>query len=240
MQHLKDRFERCDPRFFTYLEKVLERLPPDAKKEILDNERFQLLADEAFHEACVLRHRFEDSVKNLVYLNTKLLKESEHRIILTIAHEIAMVIAGKTKGGEVENEAEDLLIQWGFDQELEAVRYDQVIANSEGYKAGYKWAIHQDKDYLLQHFGLYFDEWNKIGWSKRPEGALHMLDQKSEKAPILKDLSQFMDQKAGESDDEAGEVSPSQRQAILAGIMTAVKEIELREQYSSQSCEVRY
>ena len=58
MQHLKDRFERCDPRFFTYVEKVLERLPPDAKKEILDNERFQLLADEAFHEACVLRHRF--------------------------------------------------------------------------------------------------------------------------------------------------------------------------------------
>jgi hypothetical protein len=240
MQHLKDRFERCDPRFFTYLEKVLERLPPDVKKEILDNERFQLLADEAFHEACVLRHRFEDSVENLVYLNTKLLKESEHRIILTIAHEIAMVMACKTRGEEVENEAEDLLIQWGFGKELEAVRYDQVIANSEGYKAGYKWAIHQDKDYLLQHFGLYFDEWNKMGWSKRPEGALQMLDQKSEKAPILKDLSQLMDQKAGESDDEAGEVSPSQRQAILAGIMTAVKEIELREQYSSQSCEVRY
>ena len=53
-------------------------------------------------------------------------------------------------------------------------------------------------------------------------------------------LSQFMDQKAGESDDGAGEVSPSQRQAIFAGIMTAVKEIELRERYSSQSCEVRY
>jgi hypothetical protein len=57
---------------------------------------------------------------------------------------------------------------------------------------------------------------------------------------IFKDLSQFMDQKAGESDDGAGEVSPSQRQAIFAGIMTAVKEIELRERYSSQSCEVRY
>ena len=240
MQNLKDRFEHCDPRFFSYIGKVLERLPPDVKKEILDDQRFQLLADEAFHEACVWRHRFEDSIENLVYLNTKLLKESEHRIILTIAHEIAMAIAGNKKEGELENEAEDLLIQWGFDKELEAVRYDQVIANSEGYKAGYKWAIHQDKDYLLQHFGLYFDEWNKMGWSKRPEGASQMLDQKSEKLSLFRDLSQIMDQKAGGSEDEAGEVGPSQRQAILAGIMTAVKEIEVREQYNSQGCDVRY
>ena len=240
MQNLKDRFEHCDPRFFSYIGKVLERLPPDVKKEILDDQRFQLLADEAFHEACVWRHRFEDSIENLVYLNTKLLKESEHRIILTIAHEIAMAIAGKKKEGELENEAEVLLIQWGFDKELEAVRYDQVIANSEGYKAGYKWAIHQDKDYLLQHFGLYFDEWNKMGWSKRPEGASQMLDQKSEKLSLFRDLSQIMDQKAGGSEDEAGEVGPSQRQAILAGIMTAVKEIEVREQYNSQGCDVRY
>ena len=240
MQNINDRFKHCDPRFFSYIGKVLERLPPDVKKEILDDQRFQLLADEAFHDACVWRHSFEDCIENLVYLNTKLLKESEHRIILTIAHEIAMLIAGKTKGQKVENEAEDLLIQWGFDKELEAVRYDQVIANSEGYKAGYQWAIHQDKDYLLQHFGLYFDEWNKMGWSKRPEGAAEILDQKSGKEPIFKDLSQFMDQKAGESDEVAGVVSPSQRQAILAGIMTAVKEIELREQYSSQSCDVRY
>jgi hypothetical protein len=36
MQNLKDRFECCDPRSFTYLEKVLERLPPDVKKDILD------------------------------------------------------------------------------------------------------------------------------------------------------------------------------------------------------------
>jgi hypothetical protein len=36
MQNLKDRFEHCDPRFFTYLEKVLERLPPDVKNNILD------------------------------------------------------------------------------------------------------------------------------------------------------------------------------------------------------------
>ena len=240
MQNLKDRFEHCDPRFFSYIGKVLERLPPDVKKEILDDQRFQLLADEAFHEACVWRHRFEDSIENLVYLNIKLLKESEHRIILTIAHEIAMAIAGKKKEGELENEAEVLLIQWGFDKELEAVRYDQVIANSEGYKAGYKWAIHQDKDYLLQHFGLYFDEWNKMGWSKRPEGASQMLDQKSEKLSLFRDLSQIMDQKAGGSEDEAGEVGPSQRQAILAGIMTAVKEIEVREQYNSQGCDVRY
>ncbi len=240
MQNLKDRFKRCDPRFFSYLKKVLERLPPDVKKDILDKERFQLLADEDFHEACVLRHRFEDPVEDLVYLNTKLLKESEHRIILTIAHEIAMVIAGKTKGEEAENEAEVLLIQWGFGKELEAVRYDQVIANSEDYRAGYQWAIHQDKDYLLQHFGLYFDEWNKMGWSKRPEGALPIHDQKDEKTPIFRDLSQFMNLKGGESDEEAGGVELSKRQAIIAGIMTAVKEIELREQYSSRSCDVRY
>lgn len=239
MRKLQDRFERCDPRFFSYLGKVLERLPPDVKKDILDNERFQLLADEAFHEACVWRHRFKGSVENIVCLNTKLLRESEHRIILTIAHEIAMVKASEIKTTEVEKEAENLLLKWGFAGELEAVRYDQVIANSEGYKVGYKWAIHQDKDYLLQHFGLYFDEWNKMGWSKRPEGALQMLDQQTDKAAVLKDLSQFKDLKTGESNGEVGVVSPSQRQAILAGIMTAVKEIELREQYSSVKCEVR-
>jgi hypothetical protein len=151
-----------------------------------------------------------------------------------------MVVTGKKKEEELENEAEELLIQWGFGKELEAVRYDQVIANTEGYKAGYQWAIHQDKDYLLQHFGLYFEEWNKMGWSKIPEGALQMLDQKSEKLSLFSDLSQFMDQKDNGSDDEAGGVGPSQRQAILAGIMTAVKEIEVREQYNSQGCDVRY
>jgi len=239
MHNLQDRFERCDPRFFSYLGKVLERLPPDVKKDILDNERFQLFADEAFHEACVWRHRFKGYVENIVYLNTKLLKESEHRIILTIAHEIAMVKASEIKSTEVEKEAENLLLKWGFEKELETVRYDRIIANSAGYKIGYEWAIRQDKDYLMQHFGLYFNEWNKMGWSKKPDGALEILDRKADKASVLKDLSQFIDLKAGIPDTEADEVIPSQRQAIIAGIMTAVKEIELREQYRAQKCEMR-
>ena len=32
-----------------------------------------------------------------------------------------------------------------------------------GYKKGYEWAITQNKDYLLQHFGLYFNVWNEKG-----------------------------------------------------------------------------
>lgn len=239
MQNLKARFKRCDPRFFIYLEEVFDRLPTEVKKDIIDNEGFQIVADEAFHEACVLRHRFDTSVQTFVYLNTKLLKESEHRIILTIAYEIAMVKAGEIKEVEVEKEAEDLLLKWGFEKELETVRYYRIIANSEGYKIGYEWAIRQDKDYLMQHFGLYFDERNKMGWSKKPDGALEILDRQADKASVLKDLSQFIDLKAGIPDTEAGEVIPSQRQAIIAGIMTAVKEIELREQYRAQKCEMR-
>jgi hypothetical protein len=54
-------------------------------------------------------------------------------------------------------------LDWGFEQELEAVRYCRAVFESADYKKGYEWAIKQNKDYLLQHFGLYFDEWNEKG-----------------------------------------------------------------------------
>jgi hypothetical protein len=93
-----------------------------------------------------------------------LLVEPEHRIIFTIAHEIARYVTKKGEAEEVvRRKVEDLLVKWGFEKELEAFRYDTAIAESKGYKISYEWAKRHNRDYVLRHFGLYFDEWNKRG-----------------------------------------------------------------------------
>jgi len=205
------RFKLCDYRFYPYLEKVLERLPEEIKEEVLNNKALQILSHEDVLEAYVSRNEFDNPVKTLLSLNAKILKEPDHQIIHTIAREIANYVLRDRETFLDEKEAEDLLVNWGFEEEVNAVRYDQAMTKSEGYKLGYEWAKKQDKEYLLQHFGLYYDEWNDKGLG------------------IMSDVNQYKKQYAVEDKETL-----SLREALTAGIMIALKEIELHDSYSSK------
>jgi hypothetical protein len=218
------RFKLCDLRFHPYLRSVIERLPEDVREIVLNDMSFQILTDDEIFEELVLRYEFGAPVRNLVYLNTKILREPDHQIIHTIAFEIAHYILKKQGVHVWERKLGNLLIEWGFGKEVEAVRYDEAISKSDSYKIGYDWAKNQDLDYLRQHFGLYFDQWNDDGMGSLSSDELTMLNRKLETDPILEDIgplkiSEFVRTKSGVTSK-----SLSTRKSMLAGILTAVKE----------------
>jgi len=237
MEKIHKRFKYCDARFLPYIEQVLNRVPPEIKHDILGNQSFQILAGDDFHETCMLQHKFETPIETMVYLNTKILNKSEHHIILAIASQIAGYCVNKSKPLENIKEAEGLLMSWGFGEELQAVRYTQALANSAAYRTGYKWARNQNKDYLLQHFGLYRDERYQKAWAKQPQDLIQIFDQDGDKTSILEEISTFKEIDVDAPAIKAELDDPSSKHAIIAGIMAAVKEIELLEQNRSQKCE---
>jgi hypothetical protein len=223
-----DRFKLCDLRFLPYIIRIIERLPEDVREDVLNDKSFQILTDDDALNACVLRYRFSDPVKTLVYLNTKILKEPEHQLLHTIASEIAHYVLSKRKTGLGSKDIDDLLFQWGFEKEVEAVRYDQVISESEEYRIGYDWAKKQNADYLMQHFGLYFDQWNDKGLGSLSSKALNMHKRKVKTDPILEDILPF--NYLGFVDSDDGKISDllSNRKALVAGILKAVKEANIQ------------
>ena len=218
------RFKLCDLRFHPYLKSVIERLPEEVREIVLNDMSFQILTDDDIFEACVLRYEFGAPVRNLVYLNTKILRESDHQIIHTIASEMAYYILRKQGTHKLERKLDSLLIEWGFRKEVEAVRYDQVIAKSDGYKIGYDWAKKQNLDYLRQHFGLYFDQWNDDGMGSLSSNDLDMLNRKLETDPILEDIGSLKKSELVGTENDGISKSLSTRKSMLAGILTAVKE----------------
>jgi hypothetical protein len=234
------RFQFCDSRLFSYLEKTINRLPDKVKEDFLNDLSLQILADEDILDACVRRYAFDQPAETLIYLNSKILIEPEHVILCIIAHEIAHTILGKSEPDPSENAIEDLLIDWGFKKEVEAMRYDRTIARSEGYRAGYNWARRQNEDYLMQHFSLYFDEWNEHGLGSLSREQLEMLHQQAEIGSILADAARTNALDFVESESEKPQKSVSVRQAFLTGILTAVKELKLNELFSPKTCETLY
>jgi hypothetical protein len=240
MEKMPARFQHCDQRFFPYIEKVLGRLPREITSELLENTKFQIVASDDFHDACVLSRRFTSPLQTLVYVNTKILREPEHMILLAIASQVAFFVAGKDGKEVPSREAEDLLKNWGFTEELDAVRYDQTVAQTESYRVAYNWARHQDKDYLLTHFGLYRESWGTGGWGKPArEKRAEAPDIPEEALPVLEEIMKAAAPGAGEAKrgTETGAAGP--KEAMLAGIMRALKEIEWFEQYRPQVCDIR-
>lgn len=218
------RFKLCDLRFHPYLRRVIERLPEDVREIVLNDTSFQILTDDEIFEACVLRYEFGVPVRNLVYLNTKILRGPDHQIIHTIAFEIAHYILKKQGTHIWERKLGNLLIEWGFGKEVEAVRYDEEIAKSEGYKIGYDWAKNQDLDYLRQHFGLYFDQWNDDGMGSVTGNDLSLPNRNLATDQILEDLRPLKKSECVGTQSGAISRSLSTRKSMLAGILTAVKE----------------
>ena len=221
------RFKLCDLRFHPYIKRVIERLPEDVREIVLNDMSFQILTDDEIFEALVLRYEFGAPVRHLVYLNTKILREPDHQIIHTIAFEIAHFIL-KKQGAQVwERKLGNLLIEWGFGKEVEAVRYDEAVSKSEGYKIGYDWAKKQNLDYLRQHFGLYFDQWNDDGMESLSTNDLYMLNRELETDPIIEDMGSLKNLDFGGTERNGILKSLSTRKSMLAGILTAVKESSL-------------
>ena len=105
-------------------------MPQDVRENFLNDMSFQILTDDEVLESLVLRYEFGAPIKTLVYLNTKILMEPDHQIIHTIASEIAHHISKKEGTHVSEREVDELLIKWGFEKEVDAVRYDQVVSDS--------------------------------------------------------------------------------------------------------------
>jgi len=221
------RFKLCDLRFHPYIKRVIERLPEEVREMVLNDMSFQILTDDEIFDACVLRYEFGTPVKNLVYLNTKILRDPDHQIIHTIASEIAHYILKKQGSHVSERKSGNLLIEWGFGIEVEAVRYDQAISKSKGYKIGYDWAKKQNLEYLRQHFGLYFNQWNDAGMKSLSINDLNMLNRKLEADPILEDINPLIKSKVAGAENGGISKSLSTRKSMLAGILTAVKESSL-------------
>ena len=234
------RFKFCDSRFFPYLEKVMNRLPDKVKEDVLNNTALQILADEESFETCVKQYTFEPPAKTLIYLNPKILVESEHIIICMIASEIGYTILCQSEPEPNEKAVEDLLIRWGFAKEVEAMRYDRAVMQSKGYQAGYRWARGQNKDYLMQHFSLYFDEWNEKGLGRLSREELDTLYHLAETGPLLDDATRISDLDFDENEKNIVQESFSVRQAFLTGILAAVKELRLNESLKPKTCVTRH
>jgi len=238
MEQIMQQFKNCDSRFYPHIEKVLERLPKEVTEKLRNDTGFTILAGDDLLVLCVVRYKFDEPVKRLVYLNTKLLMEPEHQLIYTIAYEIARYVDGEGDAEVVEKKAENLLIKWGFEEELEAYRYDTAIAESEGYRIGYEWAKKQSRDYVLRHFELYFDEWNKKGLRKMSKEQFEMIHARAE--TMIRDEAGAIPQKVDKEHKRApAEGDLSCAEAIIAGIMTAVKEIKYHDLYGDILCDVR-
>ncbi len=233
-------FKFCGSRFFPYLEKAMDRLPDKVKEDVLNNEALQILADEDALDTCARRYAFDQPAETLIYLNPKILIEPEHIIICIIAYEIAHTVLGESEPEPSQKAIEGLLIDWGFEKEVKAMRYDRTIAQSEGYKAGYNWARRQSKDYLMQHFSLYFDEWNEKGPGSLAREELGTLCRQAETGSILDDATRASELDLVESEKDSVQKSFSVRQAFLTGILTAVKELRLSELFSPKTCETLY
>jgi hypothetical protein len=213
------RFKDCDNRLIPFLETTLERLPEDVKTHILEDDRLQIVARENLHQRCSLRFDFDQSVRALIYLNFNMLREPEWQIRYNIAYEIAGYLLAQQGLPADESAIAEQLIAWGFEEEVDAIRYLKKVTGSKGFKIGYDWAIRQNSDYLNQHFGIYFDAWNDQGLKRISKAQLDTGQDSRSGRRILADL--------GDGVAESGEISPSE--AILAGILSAVKETRVPE-----------
>ena len=219
-----NRFKLCDLRFYPYLKRIIERLPQEVREDVLNDKSFQILTDDDALNACVLRYRFSDPVETLVYLNTKILNEPEHQLIHTIASEFAHYVLNKRKFGLGSKDIDDLLMQWGFEKEVEAVRLYKILCDSKGYKIGYEWAKKQNRDYLMQHFGLYYDEWNDEGLVGFSGEGPEMVDHLNGTRSILENIIHSKSVDPAEPRKDTFSETRSLRKEMLAGILTAVKE----------------
>lgn len=218
-----NRFRYCDSRFYKYLDQVLQRMPESIREEIMGKENIQIVAQPDLTDICGRRYEFDPPVKTLIYLNLQVLTQPDHRICCSIAREIAEYVARERDGTDDKSGVIELLEQWGFEWEVDAARFCDAVVRSEGFRAGYDWAKHQNSDYLQQHFGLYYDEWNEKGIVQMSPERLKGLRRRAIPDKILPNVQMSSKESSPRKEDEAP-VDISIDEAAMEGILAAFKE----------------
>ena len=220
MDERLSRFQFCDSWLYPYLDRVFLRLPENLREEILNNEGFQILSNATLPDICGHCFQFDQPLTFLVYLNPKLALQPDHRLECSIAMELANYVAIKEQSNGDTQRIQELLMGWGFGNEVNAVCICSAVAGSKAFKDGYEWALKQNEDYLMLHFGIYYDEWNFKGLIRMPEDRLEKLRSQVSKQRLLPT--------SAKKDEENLPEGISVTEVLIEGIMSAVKEIKSR------------
>ena len=218
MDERLSRFQFCDAWLYPYLDKVFLRLPENLREEILKNEGFQILSNETLPDICGHCFQFDHPLTFLVYLNPALALQPDHRLECGIAMELANYVAIKEQLDGNPQRIQELLIDWGFENEVNAVSFCRAVAGSKAFKDGYEWARKQNEDYLMLHFGIYYDEWNRKGLVRMPEDRLKKLRTQVSEQRLLPTKAV--------KDEKSLPEGISETEVLIEGIMSAVKEIK--------------
>lgn len=220
MDERLNRFKFCDAWLYPYLDRVFLRLPENLREEILNNEGFQILSNATLPDICGHCFQFDQPLSALVYLNPALALQPDHRLECSIAMELATYVATREKSNGDPQHIQDLLIGWGFENEVNAVSFCSAVAGSKAFRDGYEWGRKQDEDYLMLHFGIYYDEWNRKGLVRMPEERLEKLrTQVSAQRRLPTSLVK---------EEKSLPEGISTTEVLIEGIMSAVKEIKSR------------
>jgi hypothetical protein len=220
MDERLSRFQFCDSWLYSYLDRVFLRLPENLREEILNNEGFQILSNATLPDICGHCFQFDQPLTFLVYLNPELALQPDHRLECSIAMEMANYVAIKEQSNDDPERIQELLMDWGFENEVNAVCFCSAVAGSKAFKHGYEWALKQNEDYLMRHFGIYYDEWNLKGLVRMPEDRLEKLRSQVSKQRLLPT--------SAKKDEENLPEGISVTEVLIEGIMSAVKEKKLR------------
>jgi hypothetical protein len=212
------RFQFCDSWLYPYLDRVFVRLPENLREEILNNEGFQILSNGTLPDICGHCFNFDRPLTFLVYLNPALALQPDHRLECSIAMELANYVAIQEQSNGDSRRIQELLMEWGFENEVNAVSICSAVAGSKAFKDGYEWARKQNEDYLMLHFGIYYDEWNLKGLVRMPEDQLDNLRTQVSEQRLLPT-------KAVKEEKNLPE-GISVTEVLIEGIMSAVKEIK--------------
>jgi hypothetical protein len=216
MDERLSRFKFCDSWLYPYLDRVFSRLPENLREEFLNNESFQIISSATLPDICGHCFHFDQPLKFLVYLNSALALQPDHRLECSIAMELANYVAIKEQWNGDSQQIRELLISWGFENEVNAVCFCSAVAGTKAFKYGYEWAQKQNEDYLMLHFGIHYDEWNRKGLVRMSKDRLEKL---STQVPMerLLPTTTIEDEKSLPEGISVAEV-------LIEGIMSAVKE----------------
>jgi hypothetical protein len=214
------RYKFCDSWLYPYLDRVFSRLPENLREEILNNEGFQIISNVTLPDICGHCFHFDQPLKFLVYLNPALVMQPDHRLECSIAMELANYVAIKEQWDGDSQRIQKLLISWGFENEVNAVCFCSAVAGSKAFRHGYEWGRKQNEDYLMLHFGIYYDEWNL-------KGLVRMSKDRLEKLRTQVSMQRLLPTTAMKDEKELPE-GISATEVLIEGIMAAVKELKLR------------
>ena len=214
-----NRFQFCDAWLYPYLERVFLRLPENLREEILNNEGFQIISDATLPDICGHCFQFDKPLTFLVYLNPALALQPNHRLECSIAMELANYVISKEQTNGDPQRIPELLVAWGFENEVNAVGFCSAVAGSKAFRDGYEWARKQSEDYLMLHFGIFYDEWDRKGLVRMPEDRVEKLRTQVSEQRLLPTTAVKEEKNLPEG--------ISVTEVLIEGIMSAVKEIKI-------------